>query len=226
MKILEQNPDMENIPLSSVKPREVNVTGENINIFNLTDFDNIEDEIVFIHKGKPRDYDIFMADKCHGLLSERAKSVFEEVNAVIKLYPVSVRFSQEKGPGIIKRQYWYYYIPTRVAIVDFDKTVSYKTWVNDSATKLPFYEYLDGSGTVELDENQQPLFKEGCPYVPTLMSVEKLAVRKDVDESSQIFFAAEDAPVRPLVSDKLADAITAAHLIGVDLVDPEGYTGV
>lgn len=220
MKILKE--DNEGVTLTKVTPETVLIDNQIQNIFNLDDVESISENIIFTIKGKKRNIDIGLFART-GLLSKKAKEVFDIVGANIKYCNASIQFS--KDPLSINHDYYYFSIPTKYAAVDLQKTISYKTWAHDGIPKIALYTYLDGS-FVNRDENNQPIFEPNREYIPILREVEGLALNKNIEQTEHIMYAIENVPVRPLISNELAKAILDANLKGVKIIEAQGYTGV
>ncbi|GEM_PF-2544391 len=220
MKILKE--DNEGITLTKVIPENILIGNEIQDIFDIYDVENISENIIFTIRGKKRNIDIGLFTNT-GLLSKKAKEVFDHIGANIKYCSASIQFS--KDPLLINHDYYYFSIPTKCSVVDLEKTTSYKTWADDGIPKIPLYVYLDGS-SVECGKNGQPIFEPNRVYVPILYSLEGLVLNTDIKQDMHIMYALENVPIRPLISDKLAKAILDADLKGIEIIEAEGYNGI
>ncbi|WP_276378606.1 hypothetical protein [Flavobacterium sp. H4147] len=218
MKILK---DTEGVTLTKVIPKNIIVNKESINIFEINNAENISENITFTIRGKKKDLDIILFTNT-GLLSKKAKKVFDLVGAQIDYcrVPAKIIFSNDRL--IQNEDYYYFSIPTKCAVIDLEKTTSYETWADHGVPKLNLFVYLDGK-EVELDENNNPIFERGRLYVPILCKIEGLVLKSNINQNAHILYAIENLPVRPLVSEELAKAILNANLRGVELIEATGY---
>lgn len=219
MKILKE--DIEGVTLTKVIPEVVIVNNESMNIFDINNVENISENITFTIRGKKRDLDIILFTRT-GLLSQKAKDVFDLVGAKINYSKAkaNVIFSNDRSTQ--SHDYYYFSIPTKNSVVDLEKTISYKTWADEGVPKLNLFTYLDGS-EVELDEYSAPIFEPNRLYIPILYQIKGLILKSDIDQNTHIMYALENLPIRPLISEQLAKAILNANLKGIELAEAEGY---